>query len=313
MNTTINQTGNTIWIASLLIVLAQFTPLRPQETSTAQILTIATSQFPVSQDIDSNAVWILKHMRMAQMQGADIIHFPECALSGYAGVDFESITDLDWSRLHLQTEAVMKLADSLDLHVLLGSTHRLSGEHKPHNSLYLIGPDGKILDRYDKRFCTNGDLKHFSPGVHFVQFEIKNVSCGLLICYDVRFPELYRAYRKQGVQVLFQSFYNARQKPGGIHPKIMPVTAQAHAGINYFFMSLANSSAPNSWPNHFITPDGLIAAKLPANQPGILISEIDITQKYYDASKPFRMDAINGKKHSGETVADERSADRQSH
>ena len=90
----------------------------------------------------------------------------------------------------------------------------------------------------------------------------------------------------------------------------MPVTAQAHAGINYFFMSLSNSSAPNSWPCHFITPDGLIADALPANQPGILYADVTIAKSYYDASRPFRLDAIHGKLNSGETVIDERSNDR---
>jgi len=99
------------------------------------------------------------------------------------------------------------LADELDLYVLLGSTHQLSDGNKPHNSLYMIGPEGVIIDRYDKRFCTNGDLKYYTPGDHFVEFDIKNVHCGLLICYDVRFPELYRQYSKKNVHVLFQSIY----------------------------------------------------------------------------------------------------------
>ncbi len=89
---------------------------------------------------------------------------------------------------------------------------------------------------------------------------------------DIRFPELYREYRKLDVGLIFQSFYNARQKPGGIHPKIMPVTAQARAATNHFYMSLANPSAPASWPCHFITPDGLIGQKLEPDTPGILIS-----------------------------------------
>ena len=52
------------------------------------------------------------------------------------------------------------LANELDLWVLLGSTHQLTGLHKPHNSLYVIDSVGEIVDRYDKRFCTPGDLEH---------------------------------------------------------------------------------------------------------------------------------------------------------
>ncbi|UCH10116.1 MAG: carbon-nitrogen hydrolase family protein [Fidelibacterota bacterium] len=281
-----------------------------QNKKSGQLL-LAACQFPISASIPTNADWIKQQMRAAQREGAHIVHFPECALSGYAGPDHESLDDIEWQALETQTEAVLALAAELGLWVVLGSTHRLSGEHRPHNCLYLISPEGRIVDRYDKRFCTTEDLEHYSPGDHLVVFEVNGVTCGLLICYDVRFPELYRAYKQRGVQVIFQSFYNARQKKGGIHPKIIPVTAQAHAGINYLYMSLTNSSARHSWPCHFITPDGLIARKLPLNKPGLLISRIDLEESYYDASGPYRSEAMNGKLHSGQTVQDTRSEDRQ--
>jgi predicted amidohydrolase len=275
-------------------------------------LRIASSQFPVSADIDSNAFWIKKHIKAADEKGAALVHFPECALSGYAGVDFKTFVNFDWDNLKKRTGEILDLAKELKIWVLLGSTHRLNN-NKPHNSLYVINPEGIIIDRYDKRFCTNGDLDNYSPGDHFVEFDVNGIKCGLLICYDVRFPELYRELKKMDVQVLFQSFYNARQKPGGIHPKIMPVTAQARAATNYFYMSITNSSAPNSWPCHFITPDGLILKKNEANIPALLISDININDKFYDASKRHRKDAINGKLNSGETIEDERSANRTSH
>jgi deaminated glutathione amidase len=273
-------------------------------------LVVGICQFPVSSDIAANSRWIKKQMREAKSRGAEIVQFPECALSGYGGEDYASLDSLDWNELHNQTTSILATADSLNVWLLLGSTHRLSDGYKPHNSMYVIDPDGKILDRYDKRFCTEGDLKYYTPGDHYVTFDVHGITCGLLICYDIRFPELYRDYCLQQVQVLFQSFYNARQKKGGIHPVIMPVTAQAHAGINHFFMLLANSSTRYSWPNHFITPDGRIAKKLKPDHPGVLIAAIDVSQKYYDASAPFRADAIHGKRNSGETVSDERSKNR---
>ncbi len=276
-------------------------------------LRIAACQFPVSEKISDNANWIRKQMRIARVNGAELVHFPECALSGYGGADWKDIHQLDWRKLHEETRSILDLARELKLWVLLGSSHRLSGNNKPHNSLYVIDPQGHVIDRYDKRFCTSGDLNYYSPGDHFVDFEINGIQCGLLICYDVRFPELYREYRKLGVDVLFQSFYNARHAENCIHPKIMPVSAQVRAATNAFFMSLTNSSAPYSWPCHLITPDGLIEQKLPSNQPGILYADININKKYYDASQPYRMDAINGKLNSGNSVVDERSKDRRAY
>lgn len=97
------------------------------------------------------------------------------------------------------------MARKLQVWVILGASHRLSGNHKPYNSLYVIDSAGTIVDPYDKRFCTVGDLKHYSPGDHFAAFDVNGVRCGLLICYDIRFPELYRQYAKLGVQLVFHS------------------------------------------------------------------------------------------------------------
>jgi predicted amidohydrolase len=305
-------------IISFLIVLITFIcPFRIEVN--AQVMTdhpengkirIASCQFPVSADIRANYQFIEDQMIEAKLKKADIVHFSECALSGYPGVDMQSLENFNWLELHQMTDSIIFLAKKLNIWVILGSLHKLSGNNKPHISLYVINLEGKIIDRYDKRFCTSVDLINCTPGDHFVTFKLNGVNCGLLICYDVRFPELYREYRKLACDVIFQSFYNAREEKGNIHPVIMPLTAQAHAATNYFYMSLTNSSSPESWPCHFITPDGLLQNKLSVNIPGLLISDIDLSAKYYDASKEFRSDAIRGKLNSGETVRDTLSSNR---
>lgn len=298
---------------SVILILLLSTVLFAQtevKSSSQGKLRIASCQFPISSNIKENLYWIEKQMIEAKLKKADIVHFAECALSGYAGVDMKSLEGFNWNELHLATDSVLVLAKKLKLWVVLGSMHKLSANNKPHNSLYLINPNGEVVDRYDKRFCTEGDLEFFTPGDHFVTFDINGIKCGLLICFDLRFPELYREYRKLGADLIFQSFHNARQGKGSIHPVIMHITAQAHAGINHFYMSLTNSSSPESWPCYFITPDGLVKNKLEPNIPGVLISDVNMDDKYYDASKSFRMDAINGKLNSGETVIDSLSSNR---
>jgi predicted amidohydrolase len=144
-------------------------------------LQVATCQFPVCGDIRANADSIRRQMREARRHGADLVHFPECALSGYAGEDVPSSADLDWELLHKETDSILALAKELGVWVVLGSNHRLSGDHKPHDSLYLIDSQGKIVERYDERFCTETDLRYYSPGDHFVTFDLNGVKCGLLI------------------------------------------------------------------------------------------------------------------------------------
>lgn len=274
---------------------------------------VATCQFPVSSDIASNACFIRSLMRQAAEQGADIVHFSECALSGYAGVDFDTFEKYNWNLLEEKTREIIGLAGVLHIWTVLGSTHRLTEPHKPHNSLYLISPEGRIADRYDKRFCTENDLNHYTPGSHFSFFEINGIKCSLLICFDLRFPELYRALYKEGVRCIFQSFYNARQKGPSIHSEIMRQTMQAHAAMNGFWVSMANSC---SWfcpyPSCFIQPDGRIAAQMEEHREGLMVNNINLQESFYDPSALFRDLAIAGKlNNASEIIEDPRSIDRQ--
>lgn len=174
-------------------------------------LTVATCQFSTDADIRCNLRYVLQQMTTAKVQGAQVAHFSEACLSGYAGADFSSYQGFDWALLEACTHEVLELAHQLCLWVILGSTHRLSEPHKPHNSLYIVNAAGQIIDRYDKRFCAGdtseqtGDLAHYSPGNHFSVFEIEGIRCGALIYHDNRYPELYREYKRRGVQLMFHS------------------------------------------------------------------------------------------------------------
>jgi hypothetical protein len=126
--------GAAIWLAPASFCHAQ----TAEKTAAAAPgkLQVATCQFPVCGDVRANADRIRRQMREARERGADLVHFPECALSGYAGEDVPSPADLDWGLLHKETDAILALAKELGVWVVLGSTHRLSGDHKPHDSLY---------------------------------------------------------------------------------------------------------------------------------------------------------------------------------
>ena len=275
------------------------------------MLKIATCQFAVNDSVKRNAKRICAFLRKAKKTKADIVHFSECALSGYVGTDFPNFAGYDWDLLKEETEKIMSLAAKLKLWIVLGSTHRLTKQNKPHNSLYLINPKGKIVDRYDKRFCTPGDLRRLTPGSRFVNFTIKGVKCSLLICFDLRFPELYRPLYKQGVKCIFQSFYNARQQGPSVHTHIMRQTMQCRAATNYFWISCANSSgyyAP--YPSCFIQPDGKIVQQLRMNRPDIMVNSVNLNRKLYDPMANFRDMVLAGALDNGKkTIQDRRSKD----
>lgn len=285
-------------------------------------LRVATCQFSVEGQIEHNRRWVLKQIAEAAAQRADVVHFSECALSGYAGVDLPGIAELDWDRLVAATHDVMAAAKAHRVWVLLGSTHRLDDKHKPHNCVYLISPKGQIVERYDKRFCTGAagkkptfDLCHYSPGDRYVTFQVKGLTCGVGICFDYRFPELYRGYKQLGVEVLFQSFHNARQSVAAdpaynIWKSIVPATMQCRAAENHFWVSANNSTArPSCWGSFAVRPDGLITGRLPTHRPGILVTEMKLDPTYFDGPSLWRPQAMTGQLHSGQVIDHPRSRD----
>jgi len=260
------------------------------------VLKVATCQFAVGSSIRRNARLITAYMRKAKKARADIIHFSECALTGYVGTDFPNFAGYDWALLKELAQDVAALAGRLGLWVVLGSTHPRKGSSKPYNSSYLLSPEGKIAGRYDKRFCTPADLRRLTPGGHFVYFTINGVKCSLLVCFDLRFPEIYRRLYKQDVNCIFQSFYNARQAGPSIHTHIMRQSMQCRAATNHFWMSCANASGYYSpYPSCFIRPDGKIVKQLKQNRAGIMVNTVDLSRKFYDPMAGFRELAIAGR------------------
>jgi predicted amidohydrolase len=297
-------------------------------------LTIATCQFPTSSGIENNYKYVSDLMQQAKERGADVAHFSEACLSGYAGADIENCEGLDWELLQACTQDLINLAGKLELWLILGSTHRLGGHHKPHNSLYMINHQGVLIDRYDKRFCAGdaseqtGDLKHYAPGNHFSVFEINGIRCGALICHDYHYPELYRAYKRRGVQVMFHSYHAAHispQKlemmqqqvgsenyafnPGTTYPEItMPATMIASAASNHVWISCPNSAAREScFGSFFVRADGVITGQLERHETNILISEVDTEKRLYDSTRHWRDRALAGILHSGKQVNAARS------
>jgi predicted amidohydrolase len=276
------------------------------------VIRLAVCQFPTSKHCRRNGRWVRRQMAEAKRKRADVVHFPECALSGYPMAEGFTFRGYDWEKLRVETRAIMELAGKYRQWVVLGSSHRLTGGHKPHNCLYVISPKGKIVDRYDKRFCTGGDLKHYSPGDRFVSFKVNGVKLGLLICYDVRFPEIYREYKKAGVDLMLHSFHNAHGEKRGIWADIMPPSLMCRAATNYMWVSANNPSAYyQQWPSMLIQPDGMVVGKLRQHRAGVLVGTVDTRRKMYDASGPYRRRAMEKLLHSGQLVRDRRSRDRQ--
>ena len=289
-------------------------------------LKIATSQFAISANIVQNKAHIIAQIQEAKEKACDIIHFPECSLSGYAGVDFPSFAGFDWDFLDKQLQEILSFVKTQDIWVILGSSHLSKASSKLFNSLYVINNKGRIVDRYDKLFCAGddrlnlGDLAHYTSGNHFTTFSIKGVKCGLFICHDYRYPELYRVLKKKDVALVFHSYHagnmdtthqafmeeqvgeeNTAFNQGKTYPEItMPATMVSYAANNYFWISCSNTSAKEScWASFMVRPDGVKVGQLTKNKQGILITEIDTKKAYYDSTELWRERSMDGIYFSG--------------
>jgi predicted amidohydrolase len=242
--------------------------------NSSQKLRIATCQFPVGGIPAENANYIRDFMHAAAGQGAHLLHTSEGSLSGYAGSDFATFEKYNWDALRKEVADLRTLAANLKMWLVLGSAHFLDENAKPTNCLYLIDPQGEIVDRYDKSFCTEGDQKYYSAGNRLVTHEIQGVKVGLAICYDICWPQLYIAYRKMGVTVMIHSMYNAGDKGKNCLDTLNNREVPTRCADNRLWAVANNSSKPYShWGSFIARPDATIAKELEINKPGMLVHD----------------------------------------
>jgi predicted amidohydrolase len=259
----------------------------------AQTLRVATCQFPVSGQPVENAKFIGDFLHQAADAGAHLLHTSEACLSGYPGADLASFEKYDWEGLRQQTAGLRRLAKDLGLWLVLGSAHYLDAATKPTNCLYLIDPQGRIADRYDKCFCTGGDQKHYSAGNRLVTHEVRGVRIGLAICYDICWPQLYIGYREKGATVMIHSFYNARAKGPDCLDVLNVRQVPTRCADNRLWAVCNNSAQPYShWGSFIARPDATTPKQLEINRPGMLVHDFPDTLSeggWYHNLQPMKM------------------------
>jgi predicted amidohydrolase len=108
-------------------------------------------------------------------------------------------------------KAFRALAAELGITLLIGSISIRASEGKCANRSFLIGPDGKLLARYDKIHMFDVQLnagniyresESFAAGSEAVIANLPTARLGMTVCYDVRFPDLYRRLAIAGAQII---------------------------------------------------------------------------------------------------------------
>src|SRR6266446_1141265 len=171
---------------------------------------VACVQLRSSDDIDWNIRQASGLIRLAHKDGAHFIATPEntnlMALDGGAKLE-KSFAEKDDPTL----PSLSALAAELGVWLLIGSLAIKVSADKTANRSFLIAPDGSIEARYDKIHLFDVNLPSgetyresntVAPGDRAVVVSLPWARIGLSVCYDLRFPQLYRSLSKAGAEIL---------------------------------------------------------------------------------------------------------------
>jgi predicted amidohydrolase len=168
----------------------------------------AAVQLNSTDDKDSNLEAAERLNRAAAADGAELVALPEkWNLLGSSEALLEGAERLDGPTL---TQA-RNWASELGIHLLAGSiAERVEGQDRLFNTSVLIGPDGEDIAVYRKIHMFDVDVggvayresEHEQPGEEIVTAEVGEVTVGLTVCYDLRFPELYRILAVRGARLI---------------------------------------------------------------------------------------------------------------
>lgn len=177
----------------------QGTPIMSDEKTTLRIA--AVQMTPRIGDLSRNRHEILRSMREARVNGARLVAFPECALSGYC---FENAVEAIESAEPIpgpSTQRVAAACAELKIWSIFGLVER-EGD-RIYNSCVLIGPEGVVASYRKVHLPFLGLDRFVAPGDRpFAVHDADGVKLGMHICYDGSFPETGRVLTLLGAELL---------------------------------------------------------------------------------------------------------------
>jgi len=177
-------------------------------TATSAPTKIAVAQLRSGPDVEANLARITALTAQAATAGADLVAFPEYA--AYLGDNSRFAEFAEPITTGPIVGAVREAARAHRIAVLLGSTVEDGGDGRTYNTSVLIDEDGSILASYRKLHlftsslpgAAGGEGNFITRGDEVVVVSWRGWSLGMSICFDVRFPELYRALAARSADVM---------------------------------------------------------------------------------------------------------------
>ncbi|MER8806240.1 carbon-nitrogen hydrolase family protein [Mesorhizobium australicum] len=248
----------------------------------------AAVQMRSGESPERNAADMERLVREAAAQGAIYIQTPE--MTGALIRDKEaraaSFTSQDKDII---VATARKLASELGIFLHVGSTAILRADGKLANRALLFGPDGATLATYDKIHMFDVDLDNgeswresaaYEPGTEAVIIPISDAKLGFAVCYDLRFPQLFRAEAMAGAEVLTVPAAFTRQT-GEAHWHVL-LRARAIENGAYVVAAAQGGLHEDGRETYghslIVDPWGRIIAEAAHDEPAVIVAEIDPAQ-----------------------------------
>ena len=255
--------------------LVKATQKTEQDVSKKEIgLQVAAVQMRSSTNLTENTAKISQFIEKCASDGARVVVFPECALTGY---DEKTIKTLSPEQITKAENELRETCRKASVYAIVGLPWHEGS--KLFNSASVINPEGKVIERYHKIQLAEGWP---DPGDHLSVFQIDGIPCSIIICHDERYPELVRLPVLAGAQVIF---YVSHESGVREETKIEPYRAQiqARAVENNVFVVQSNApSNPDGSGSHgqsrIIAPDGNIIKEALIYSEEVISARIDVNK-----------------------------------
>ena len=162
-----------------------------------KIIKVAAAQILSNWDIDHNEEKITDAVIEAAKQGCEVILFHEGCLTNFPVGD--DIKRIDFEKVRAAERRILSLSREHHIAILLGSSSEEEGSY--YNHVVIADEHGKILGRYIKTWRAGE--KSYEAGSGPVIFTVAGVEATVIICHDLRYPELARLGVASGAQIVF--------------------------------------------------------------------------------------------------------------
>ncbi len=245
----------------------------------------ATVQMRSGLDPARNAADFEALVREAAGRGASYVQSPE--MTGALVRDRETLRRIVKDEAgDLVVAAAQRLSAELEIAIHVGSTAIALPGGKVANRAFLFDQTGGLVATYDKIHMFDVDLDNgeswresatYQPGERGVVATLAGVPFGLAICYDLRFPQLFRAQALAGAAVLSAPAAFTRQT-GQAHWHVLTRARAIENGA--WLIAAAQGGLHEDGRETFghsviVDPWGVVVAEIAGDEPGIALAEID--------------------------------------